>query len=138
MKRIVALLCLCALTLSFVACGKTEVREITCEEIVKVYEDAGYTVEHHNHCENATDADVWCSMLIEDPENPRRNYLYIDRYSTADGAKDADKKTAYNPVTWFLFGIHGEWRWLRSKSYGDIHYHGFEREMMRPLHSITK
>ena len=138
MKRMVALLCLCAMVLPLVSCGKAEVREISCEEIVKVYEDAGYTVEHHNHRENDTEADVWCSMLIEDPKNPRRNYLYIDRYVTPEQAAAAAKRTAHNPVIWFVFGIHGEWRWLKSKHYGDMHYHTFDREMMKPLRAMMR
>ena len=138
MKRIVAVICLCALVLSLASCNQNETREITCEEIVAAYENAGYTVTHQNHRDSDAEGDVWCSMLIEDPENPRQNYLYIDRYSTAEAAASAAKARMHNPVIWFVFGIHGEWRWLKSKHYGDMHYHTFERDMMKPLHSIIK
>ena len=138
MKKILSLLLLFSLALSFTACGKSEAKELSCEEIIAAYEDAGYTVTYHNHRQTDTESDVRCNIQIEDPKNPRKNYLYVDRYSTEEKAEAAAEDTSYNPIVWFVFGIHGEWRWLKSEHYGTIHYHSYNNDIMKPLKELMK
>lgn len=136
-KRIIAPALLLAIALSLVACGKSEGREISCEDIIKAYEEAGYTVAHHIHRDDA-ESDIKCKILIEDPDSPKRNYLYIDRYSTAEGAKEADKGNTYNPAIWIIAALHGEWRWLKSEHYNDIHYSSYNKEIIKPLKQLIR
>jgi predicted small lipoprotein YifL len=138
MKKIISILLLLLLALSLAACGNQDPKEISCEEIITAYENAGYTVEHHMHHDADTDADAVCNILIKDSKNPERDYIYIDRYSNEEGAKSAAEETAYNPVLWFVFGVNGEWRWLKSEHYGDIHYHTYNSKMTKPLEKLME
>jgi hypothetical protein len=90
------------------------------------------------HHDADTDADAVCNILIKDSKNPERDYIYIDRYSDEEGAKSAAEETAYNPVLWFVFGVNGEWRWLKSEHYGDIHYHTYNSKMTKPLEKLME
>ena len=47
MKKLIPLLLLISIILSFSACAPKEYKEIACEEIIKAYEDAGYFVDYH-------------------------------------------------------------------------------------------
>lgn len=138
MKKIISILLLLTLCFSFTACGKTEAKEISCDEIITAYENAGYTVEYHNHRDTDAESDVVCNIRIEDPKNPERNYLYIDRYSDESKSKAAAEDAKYNLVVWFVFAISGESRWLKSEYYGNIHYHSFNDEITKPLEGLMK
>lgn len=126
------------MVLSFSACSKSEPKEITCEEIIKAYEDAGYIVEHHLHKEDMPDSDVICSIRINDSKTSEDNYLYIDRYRDEETASSYAKDMKYNVVIWFVSSIYGESRWLKSEQYGVIHYHTYYSKMTKPLEELMK
>ena len=140
MKKIISILLLLSFALSLVACGKSEPKEISCEEIIKAYKDAGYSVLYHGH-ENDTvynDLGIYCSFEIrEDPDNTA-NYVYIDRYFTDEQAKAANEEQQFNPILWLFFGVFGEWRWLHTGCYGDIVYSTFAYKMLKPLKELMK
>ena len=49
MKRVISILLLLSIAFSFSACTPHRSEEITCEDIIAAYENAGYTMEHHLH-----------------------------------------------------------------------------------------
>ena len=139
MKKIISIILLLSFALSFTACGNSEPKEITCEEIIAAYEAAGYSVLYHGHEDDEVynDLGIYCSFEIRDPNNVD-NYVYIDRYFTEEHAKTANKEQQFNPILWMFFGIFGEWRWLHVGSYGDIEYETFDYKMLQPLKDLTK
>lgn len=139
MKNVLSILLLLSLCFSFVGCKGSEPKEISCEEIIAAYKDAGYTVLYHGHESDTAynDIGIYCSFEIRDPDNAD-NYMYIDRYFTEEDAKAAIKEQQFNPILWLYFGIFGEWRWLHTGCYGDLTYSTFDREMIKPLRDIMK
>ena len=138
MKKIVSILLLLPILLSLFACGKSvEPKEISCEEIIAAYEDAGYTVLYHGHenDENYHDLGYYCAFEVRDPNN-ENNYMYVHRYFTEEDAKAACDERQFNVLLWLFFGIFGEWRWLHVRCYGDIEYETFDYKMMRPLEKL--
>ena len=133
-KILIVLFTIMILLLS--SCGKFGPKEITCEEIIKAYEDEGYIIEHHLHKEEIIDSDVVCSICIMDPKNPERNVLYIDRYKDEETATSYVKDMKYNVVIWFVSSINGESRWLKSEQYGVIHYHTYYGEITKSLEEL--
>ena len=131
MKKVVAF-CLAAITvvLCLSGCGNSEFREISCDDIIAAYEEAGYTVSYHLHRDTDAETDVICNIQIVDPDNPERNYLYIDRYADEATAQTAAEEGKYNIALWLIASLYGELRWLKSEQYGEIHYHSFSREMI--------
>lgn len=139
MKNVISILLLLSLCFSFVGCKGSEPKEISCEEIIAAYKDAGYTVLYHGHESDTAynDIGIYCSFEIRDPDNAD-NYMYIDRYFTEEDAKAAIKEQQFNPILWLFFGIFGEWRWLHTGCYGDLTYSTFDRGMIKPLRDIMK
>ncbi len=139
MKNVISILLLLSLCFSFVGCKGSEPKEISCEEIIVAYKDAGYTVLYHGHESDTAynDIGIYCSFEIRDPDNAD-NYMYIDRYFTEEDAKAAIKEQQFNPILWLFFGIFGEWRWLHTGCYGDLTYSTFDRGMIKPLRDIMK
>ena len=140
MKKIISIILLLSLCFLFTACGNSsEPKEISCEDIIAAYEDAGYTVLYHGH-ENDTvynDLGQYCAFEIRDPDN-EDNYMYVHRYFTVEEAKAAAEERQFNPVLWLFFGIFGEWRWLHVGCYGDIEYETFNPEMLKPLRELME
>ena len=138
MKKIISIVLLLSLCFSFTACGnRAEPKEISCEEIIAAYKDAGYTVLYHGH-ENDTvynDLGQYCAFEIRDPDN-EDNYMYVHRYFNEEDAKAANEEAKFHPVLWLFFGIFGEWRWLHTGCYGDLTYETFDRKMIKPLKEL--
>ena len=139
-KTISVLLLLSILLLSCASCSHMEsTNDVSCEDIIKAYEDAGYTLGHHLHEDPAYKADaISCALMFEDPQNPTENNIYIDRYYTVADAVHAHAENRYNPVIWLFFSLFGENRWLHSGQYGEIQYNTFDSKMAKPLKEILK
>ena len=143
MKRCLSLLIAVILTLlsvlNLVSCCQSEPREVTCDEILDAYKAAGYTISYHNHEDPIYyEFNEYCSIEIEDPADPERNYIYITRYYTEEDAENMVEEQRFNPVLWLMFGVYGEWRWLKNGNYGDVYYSTFDSEMIEPLKSLMK
>lgn len=138
MKKIISILLLLSLIFSLSSCQEIEPKHISCEEIIDSYLDACYSLDYHMHLDTENENGIVCSILLHDPDNREQNYLYIDRYSTEEKAENAAKQLEYNIVTWLIFAISGESRWLISKNYSDIHYHSFDNYILKPLEELMK
>ena len=138
MKKIIAMFVILLTCIFLTACGNAEPKEISCEDIIEAYENAGYTVKYHDHRYADSDSDIVCNMQIEDPNDPEKNYIYIDRYSDDEKAEMAAEDGKYNIAIWFVFAVSGESRWLTSEHYGNIHYHTFDKKMLKPLEGLIK
>ena len=137
MKKIISIILLLSFALSLAACGKSEPKEITCEEIIAAYEEAGYSVLYHGHEDDEVynEDGIYCSFEIRDPDNDD-NYMYVNRYFTAEEAKAASDERQFNPILWIFFGIFGEWRWLHVGCYGNVEYETFDSKMIKPLKEL--
>lgn len=139
MKKIIAILLLLSFAFSFSSCSSSEPKEISCEEFIAAYEDAGYNVLYHGHedDENYHELGMYCCFEIRDPDNDD-NYMYVHRYFSEEDARATAKDRKYNPVLWAFFGLFGEWRWLHTGCYGDIEYETFDSKMLKPLKELIK
>ena len=139
MKKIVAILLSLMLIFNITACAEKQVEPITCEELITVYKDAGYSVLYHGHegDECYHDLGMYCCFEIRDPNN-ENNFMYVNRYFNEEDAKAANQEQRYNVILWLFFGIFGEWRWMRKGVYGDIYYTTFDKEILKPLKELIK
>lgn len=140
MKHVISILLLLFLLLSFVACNRwQEVTDVSCEDIIAAYEKAGFSLRHHLHEDPVyLEEGICCSLAFEDPKKPDNNYIYIDRYSSWEEALVANKGNQYHPVLWFVFGVSGEWRWLRAGRFGELCYMTHDNKLIKPLRDIVK
>ena len=140
MKRVISIFLLLSFAFSLAACTAPEsAKDVSCEDIIAAYEEAGYTLGHHLHEDPVyLEGGICCSLMFKDPENPDKNYIYIERYRTERDAQKATTENKYNPILWFVSALHGERRWLRSEQFGKLHCTTFEKKMLKPLQSIVE
>ena len=123
---------LAVFTLFFVGCASKSGKEITAEEIIKAYEDAGCEVGIIDHTD---DPEIgYYGIAAEKGEE----FIYIHIYDTKEQAEAETKEHKWNIVLWIYSLPFGEYRWLKSKTYQNIHYEYLDREMAKPLKELME
>ena len=143
MKKALIVLLTCSLLLPLLlpltSCGGKSATEISCEEIIAAYEDAGYSVFHNHDDPFYYDLNEACYIKVTDPDDPENNYMYITRYFTEEDAEAACEEREFHPLLWLFFGYVGsEWRWLHVRQYGDVVVETFEWDMLKPMKELMK
>ena len=142
MKKLLCLLLtllLFTFTLSLVSCDEPEVepKEISCEDIIGAYEDAGYYVVHGDH-KDETDSSQLCYIKASISEESNSDYIYFITCFTEEAAKDAARTDEYNLAVWLIACINGESRWLESGTYGKIEYSYYNPDLIKPFRELIK
>ena len=136
MKKLISILLILSFACSFTACASKEPKQISCEDIIKAYEDAGYFISYHSHSEDSEE--YYCYIIIYENEDSTSDLVEITRYNTAEGAKEAAENRKYNLAIWMVVAMYGEFRWLRTGCYGDMVYSTFDYKMLKPLKELIK
>lgn len=139
MKKLLALcltatLCLCCL----VSCNNTaEPKEITCEDIIRAYEDAGYYVTHGAHKDESEGSQL-CYIKANLTEDSDSDFIYFITCFTEQQAEEAREIDEYNLFVWFYATISGESRWLKTGTYGKIEYSYYNSDLIKPFNELIK
>ena len=138
MKKIISILFLLSLCFSLTACGNsTEPKEISCEDIIKAYEDAGYFVTHGEHKTQA-DSSQLCYIKASLTEDSDSDYIYFITCFTEEQAEEIAELDKYNLAVWFYATVSGESRWLKTGTYGKIEYSYYNSGLIKPFNELTK
>ena len=138
MKKIITILLLLSLSISLIACGNsTEPKEISCEDIIAAYEDAGYHVTHGEHKTEA-ESEQLCYVKASLTEDSDSDYIYFTICFTEEQAKKVHETNKYNVIVWLYAAISGEGRWLNSGTYGKIEYSYYNPKLIEPFNKLTK
>lgn len=137
MKKIISILLLISLCSSFVACDTQTPKEISCEDIIEAYENAGYYVTHGEH-KNEEDDSHLCYIKANLTEDPNSDYIYFTTYFTEKQAEETHKTNKYNLAVWFYASVNGENRWLKSGTYGKIEYSYYNSKLIKPFNELIK
>jgi hypothetical protein len=132
-KRAIALILL-ATSLFSAGCTPKEGEEITADELITAYENAGYVVRHRDHREDL-DAGYY-SIEATLGEGEDGEFIYFHVYDTKEEAEQATEEGQWNIVLWIFSLPFGEYRWLKSKTYNNIHYEYFDRDMTKPFKEL--
>jgi len=137
MKKITSILLLLSLALSLTACGGQTPKEISCEEIIEAYEDAGYCVTHGEH-KTQDDSAQLCYIKANLTEDSDSDYVYFITCFTEQQAKEAAARDKYNLGVWLYAAAVGESRWLKSGTYGKIAYSYYNPKLIKPFETLIK
>ena len=138
MKKIISIILLLSLCFSFTACGNSaEPKEISCEDIIKAYEDAGYFVTHGEHKDEAESSQL-CYIKASLTEDSDSDYIYFITCFTDEQAEEAAKTDKYNLAVWLYATVSGESRWLKTGTYGKIEYSYYNSKLIKPFNELIK
>lgn len=137
MKKAVISLLLFAFALSLFACGRSEIKDISCDDIIKAYEDAGYYVSHGEHKDESESSEL-CYIKANISEDADSDYIYFITCFTEEQAKEIAERDKYNWAIWLYAAVVGESRWLKSGTYGKIEYSYYNSELIKPFQDLIK
>ena len=138
MKKIISIILLLSFLLSLTACGNsTEPKDISCEDIIKAYENAGYYVTHGEHKTEA-DSSQLCYIKASLTEDSDSDYIYFITCFTEEQAEEAAKRDKYNLAVWLYATAVGEARWLKTGAYGKIEYSYYNSKLIKPFNELIK
>ena len=137
MKKIISIFLLLLLCFSFAACNELELKEISCEEIIAAYENAGYCVTHGEHKDEA-DGSQLCYIKASLTEDPDSDYIYFITCFTEEQAEQAREIDKYNLAKWFFATVVGESRWLKTGTYGKIEYSYYNSKLIKPFNELIE
>ena len=138
MKKIISIILLLSFALSLTACGNsTETKEISCEDIIKAYEDAGYFVTHGEHKTQAEGSQL-CYIKASLTEDSDSDYIYFITCFTEEQAEEAAETDKYNLAVWLYATVSGESRWLKTGTYGKIEYSYYNSKLIKPFNELIK
>ena len=127
---ITLILLLCTL---LVGCPATR-SDISLEEVVQVYNEAGYSVWSEVYDEPLDDGQIAAIQA----NHPNGDYIYFTFFTNNKEAK-AYKKEYYHPVTMSLFSvIYGDPQWPLWKVYGCIviEYDYANSDFLKPFNKL--
>ena len=114
MKRV--MIAILVLTLLFSGCAAQTPRDVTPEEIVKAYQDAGYVVWSDMYDETLDEGEIGYIQA----NHPDGDYIYFTIFATEKEAQ-AYKEEYYHPLAMGLFSaIYGEPSLVRWEVHGNI------------------
>ena len=138
MKKIISIILLLSFVLSLTACcNSTEPKEISCEEIIAAYEDAGYYVTHGEHKDEAEGSQL-CYIKASLTEDSDSDYIYFITCFTEEQAEEAAETDKYNLAVWLYAAVSGESRWLKTGTYGKIEYSYYNSKLIKPFNELIK
>ena len=138
MKKIISIILLLSICFSFTACGNnTELKEISCEDIIKAYEYAGYYVTHGKHKDESEGSQL-CYIKAYLTEDSDSDYIYFITCFTEEQAKEAAETDKYNWAVWMYATVSGENRWLKTGTYGKIEYSYYNPKLIKPFEDLIK
>ena len=137
MKKIISIILLISFALSLAACKKSETKELSCEEIIAAYEEAGYYVIHGTH-NNETDSSQICYIKASISEDSDSDYIYFITCFTEEQAEETAKTDKYNLAVWLYATVSGESRWLKTGTYGKIEYSYYNSKLIKPFNELIK
>ncbi len=127
---IVILLCI-GILLSATGCSG-EQREVTCEDVVAAYEEAGYDPSHHH---SPQIGNMVCYVLVENDDDEQ---IYIHFFETAEEAEAEESQRQYNVFIWLFSVIFGDPTWVHTTTYRNIQIEYTDKALYEPFAKLIK
>ena len=135
MKKTIILSILVVFLLTLWSCGNKNT-DLTCEQIIEAYENAGYTNIYHKHGSYDTN-NLECYIIIYRDSTDSSDLAEIKIYPTEEDAENAQSVDNYNVVKWFVAAMLGEGRWLEVGRIGKIEYSSYNSNLLEPLKNLS-
>lgn len=135
MNKVISILTLFLFIISLASCDSqtmTSDKEITCEDIIKVYEKAGYEIFH----KETTDQDYDWNCYVKCTAPDSDDYIFFYIFDTNEEASNYAGERDWNILLYFLSGLFGDSSWLKTKSYNNIAIEYDQKELYKPFESL--
>ena len=135
MKKFILLIIEIFLVITLSSCDNDNIvseKEITCEDIIKVYEKAGYEIFH----KETTDQDYDWNCYVKCTAPDSDDYIFFYIFDTNEEACNYADGRDWNILLYFFSELFGDSSWLKTKSYNNIAIEYDQNELYVPFESL--
>ena len=135
MKKFILLIIAIFLVITLSSCDNDNIvseKEITCEDIIKVYEKAGYEIFH----KETTDQDYDWNCYVKCTAPDSDDYIFFYIFDTNEEACNYADGRDWNILLYFFSELFGDSSWLKTKSYNNIAIEYDQNELYVPFESL--
>ena len=133
MKKFAAVILLAAMVLTMFAGCQKEEKAVTCDDVVKAYEEAGYNVSHRDYPEK--EYGYVCEVTIEEEDGDSIRFHF---YETEEEAKAEAEERQWNGLLRLFSAIYGDPTWLETECYQNIEIEYDDDDLYEPFKDLTK
>ena len=134
MKRIFRLFLLTALLLaSFSGCNANPGRRVSCDEVMRAYEEAGYDVYHRDYPEQ--EYGYVCMVRIEEEDGDSIEFHF---HETQEEAEAEAKERQWNWALWMFSVIYSDPTWLETETHYNIEIEYDDDDLIKPFRKLVK
>ena len=133
--KLILILSLAFSIISLASCDSQNItsdKEITCVDIIKVYEEAGYEIFH----EETTDQDYDWNCYVKCTAPDSDDYIFFYIFDTNEEAVNYADEREWNILLYFFSELFGDSSWLKTKSYNNIAIEYDQNELYVPFESL--
>ena len=135
MKKFILLIVTIFLTITLSSCDNDNMvsdKEITCEDIISVYEEAGYEIFH----KETTNQDYNWNCYVKCTAPDSDDYIFFYIFDTNEEADNYADERDWNILLYFFSELFGDSSWLKTKSYNNIAIEYDQSELYKPFESL--
>ena len=135
MKKFILLIVTIFLAITLSSCDNDNMvsdKEITCEDIIQVYEGAGFEIFHKETADQEYDWECYVKCTAPDSDD----YIFFYIFETNEEAVSYAEERKGNFLIYLFSWIYGEPSWLKTKSYNNIEIEYDRNELYEPFKSL--
>ena len=133
MKRILCILLLAAVTVSALAGCQGKGRQVSCDEVIAAYKEAGYEVSHRDYPEK--EYGYVCMVRIEEEDGDSIEFHF---HETEEEAEAEAEERQWNALLWGFSVIYGDPTWLTTESHYNIEIEYDDDALIEPFRKLVK
>ena len=133
MNKVLALLLGMVILLNIAGCSDEE-REITCDQVIAAYEEAGYEIFHKEAADG--EQDYVCYVRATDPQSGE--YIFFHFFYSTEAAESYADEQEWNPVLWLYSLVSAEPTWLTTKTYNTIEIEYDNGDLYKPFQTLLE
>ena len=135
MKKFILMIVTIFLAITLSSCDNdniTSEKEITCEDIIQVYEETGYEIFHKETTDQDYDWECYVKCTAPDSED----YIFFYIFKTYEEAVSYTEERKGNFLIYLFSWIYGDPSWLKTKSYNTIAIEYTQEKLYKPFKSL--
>ena len=135
MKKCLLLIFTLLLLFTLISCDNDNTiaeKEITCDDIIEVYKEAGYEIFH----KETTDQDYDWNCYVKCTAPDSDDYIFFYIFDTNEEAVNYADGRDCNILLYFFSELFGDPSWLKTKSYNNIAIEYDQKELYKPFESL--
>lgn len=124
----------CVLFTTLASCKSGETKDITPEEVISAYEEAGYEVWSQEEDDYPIEGERYTVKATHE----NGDYIFFHFFDSVENAEAYAEEREYNILLWLFSAIYGDPSWLSTETHGNIEIEYDNKDLYEPFGELIK